>query len=104
MASFNDLIAGASNVAFNALGGVPCQYRRNGVLVNEQARVILDFDVLVPAENGMGYTSQIRAGLLVAEVGAVKLNDTFTANGVTYRVIALDGSDGIEANAFVRKV
>ncbi|WP_045860313.1 hypothetical protein [Teredinibacter purpureus] len=103
MVGFNDLTALGSRQAFGLLGAVLGVYRRGAKVVHGNAQAVIDLDFITPAENGMGVVSQIRAVFLVAEVGAVKVDDEYIQAGQRYRIAALDGNDGIEAAAFVRK-
>ena len=86
------------------LGAVPCEYRRGAAVLHTAAPVQLDFDYLTSGEHGIGVVTQIRAVLLVENIGRIQKGDAFTVKGQRYVVAALDGNDGIEAAAFIRAV
>ncbi len=99
---FERLIHQQAASANRLLGGIDVIYTGQGD--SFQTKIIIDNNVLMPDDNGLGVRQVTLATIPLASVGNVTIGDQITTPTHSYVVSGIAADDGVTVEAFIRSL
>ena len=104
MTDFNDLVNAQLSTAHSLLGGISGEYRRGNQIIAPDCSAIIDEDVIVATEDGLGVQKTIVASFLKSDISTCEEGDEFISGSYRYIVNHVEVEDEAGFDCYVRKL